>query len=46
MSYIFSGCNSLVSFPNISNWNISKATIKNDFNNNCFNVLKNPSEFI
>ena len=38
-SYLFNGCHSLISFPDLLKWNTSKVMLKSDSFNDCFNIL-------
>ena len=46
MSYMFSGCESLSSLPDISKWNTSNVKRMEDMFRGCNESLKIPSKFI
>ena len=43
ISYMFSGCNSFVSFPDITNWNAFNIEKKNAIFYSCFNSIIIPN---
>ena len=45
MSYMFDGCKSLSSLPDISKWNTSNVTNMSDMFYKCNESLKIPSKF-
>ena len=45
MSFLFSGCSSLISLPDISKWNTTKVTKKKNMFTNCPKNLVIPQKF-
>ena len=45
MNYMFEGCNSLASLPDISKWNISNVDDLYHIFSGCFSIIKIPLKF-
>ena len=46
MSYMFNGCSSLTSLPNINNWNTAKVICMDSMFTGCSKLKKIPKKFI